>query len=146
MTKAAIFILILTILIATADASDKKRCTQKEAMQALTEANTHKDWDSAYKSFKRFGHCDTGAISEGYSETVGRLLADDWKHFNRLAELCTADTKFKGFVTKHINATIPVDVLQNIIDNTRLHCPSEAIALCKAIEDAASSGWEPEKK
>ncbi len=146
MVRVITFVLFSFILFPYASASDKKQCTREEAVQALTEANTHRDWDSFYRSFKRFGHCDTGAISEGYSDTVGRLLADDWKHFKRLHTLSSTDKKFERFVLKHIDMTVPVDVLQKIIDNTRLHCPQGTEKLCKAIEAAASAGWEPELK
>jgi hypothetical protein len=66
-------------LISTCQAEDlqKKTCSQEEAIQAETEASTLKDWTAVYISFKRFSHCDDAAISEGYSDAVGRLLAKD---------------------------------------------------------------------
>jgi hypothetical protein len=143
----SIFIIGIVLLSYSEASAKKKECTLEEAIQAENEISTLKDWDSLHQSLMRFAHCADGAsVSEGYSGVVGDLLADDWKHFARLNELCTKDKKFKQFVLQHIDETISVDVLQKIIDNTRLQCPSEAKALCREVENAASSGWEPEKK
>ncbi len=129
-----------------ANAGEPKECTHKEASLAESDIDNLKDWDSVYRSFKRFRHCDSGAVSEGYSAVIGHLLADDWKHIDRLIKLCSMNKRFERFVIDHIDETVSVNVSQQIIDNTRLLCPSEAKALCKEIENAASEGWEPEKK
>ena len=144
--RAMVVVLIGFILLSDASADNKKHCTREEAVQAEDAVDSLNDWDSIYQVFKRFAHCDDGAISEGYSDAVGRLLADDWAHFRRLSKLCSTSKKFRRFVLKHIDETIPVDVLQKIVDNTRLNCPAGAKELCKKIEKAASAGWEPEMK
>ena len=146
MIRSMFFVFFSFILLSNANASDNKQCTSEEASRAEDAVDTLKDWNSVYRVFIRFGHCDDGAISEGYSDAVGRLLADDWGHFERLQKLCSSDKRFKRFVLKHIDETVPVDMLQRIVDNTRLHCPSNAKRLCKEIEKAASAGWEPDLK
>jgi len=120
-------------------------CTKEEAFQAENDTDNLKDWESVYRSFKRFSHCDNGAIAEGYSVAVGRLLADYWKQFKRLQTLCLKNKEFRRFVIKHIDETLSVEVLQKIIDNARLHCPSNARQLCKNIRAAASAGWNPDQ-
>lgn len=127
-------ILFSLVLLSDANASEKKQCTQEEAFQAESEANTLKDWDSVYRSFRRFEHCDDGAISEGYSDTIGRQLAHDWEHFLRLNEICSSDKRFERFILKHVNSTMRANVWEIIINNTRLRCPSKAERLCKVIE------------
>ncbi len=139
-----IVILIMSLNLCPPVDAAQKVCAKEEAYQAEGETDNLKTWDIAYGFYKRFAHCDDGAIAEGFSDAVGRLLADDWKHFERLRELCSSDKRFKNFVLKHIDMTISVDVLQKIINNTRLRCPDSAKELCKAIEATASSGWEPD--
>src|ERR1700736_5339009 len=53
-----------------------KPCTKQEAMQAEMSTDHLTDWDAVYQSFKRFSQCDDGGIDEGYSDAVGKLLAD----------------------------------------------------------------------
>jgi hypothetical protein len=120
-----------------AETLQTKTCTQEEAMQAEAEASTLKNWDAVYRSFKKFGHCDDGAIGEGYSEVVGRLLARDWKHFNRLITLASSDAHFERFVIRHVDETVPADKLEQIIENTSASCPSRAKRLCAQIRTAA---------
>lgn len=122
-----------------------KDCSRKEAIQAETESSTLPDWDSVYKAFRRFAHCDSGAIGEGYSESVGRLLAKDWVHLERLRILSQRDKGFERFVIRHINETLPLDYLQQIIVNTRQYCPQNARRICDLIETAAKEAQEETK-
>jgi len=116
----------------------EKSCSREEAIRAETEASSLPDWNSLYKAFLRFGHCDDGAISEGYSETVGRLLANDWELFEKLRTLSLRDKRFEQFVIRHIDDTVPSDYLNKIIDNVNQHCSSDSKRLCKLIYDAAT--------
>lgn len=114
-----------------------KDCSIQDARQAEAEVSTLADWDGVYTSYLHFSHCNDGAISEGYSETVGRLLAKDWEHFGRLYELTRRNKKFERFIIRHIDETVPSDYLQAIIENTKLHCPANKKRFCHAIEAAA---------
>ena len=125
------------VLVAQAEALQTKSCTQEEAIQAETEASTLKNWDDVYRSFKQFAHCDDGAIGEGYSDVVGRLLAKDWKHVGRLLTLTSSDKKFERFVIRHVDETVPSDELKQIIKNTNSHCSSRGKRLCAQIKNAA---------
>jgi len=146
--RISISIFLFTFFFSSTNNAEIKKpvCTDKQEMSALSEASTLPNWDRVYKSFKQYSHCDDGAISEGYSDTIGRLLTEDWKHFDRLHELCSSDKQFQQFILKHIDMTVSVDILQKIIDNARLHCPSEAKKLCEAIESKASAVWKPKLK
>lgn len=114
-------------------AQDWRECTQKEAMEA-EEAHLLKDWEGVYASFKKYAHCDDGAISESYSDVISRLLADDWKNFLKVKRLIDTDFYFKRFVIKHLNETVSYDVGERIYKNVQNQCPSEANKLCKLIE------------
>src|SRR5216683_3499923 len=99
-------------------------CTGEQAKKAEAEADQLKGWNAVYRSFVRYGHCDDGAIAEGYSDTVGRLLAHDWEHVDEMFRLTSADNTFKRFVLRHTDETIPADELKAIANNAKLHCPS----------------------
>ena len=87
-----------------------------------------------YRSFKRFAHCDEGGIAEAYSDSVGRLLARDWKHLDAFVRL-TSDPDFEEFVIRHIDETMSEDEAALVINNARLHCPPGAKRLCRSIAD-----------
>lgn len=129
-------LLAVTFTVASAgraEAASHKACTEDEEKHALDEADRLKDWNDVYRSFKRYGLCDDGAIAEGYSDTVGRLLATDWQHLNLLYRLTTTDGSFKRFVLRHIDETIPDDELKTIATNAKLRCPSGKKPFCNVI-------------
>ena len=95
-----------------------------------------KDWDQIYRSYKRFSLCDDGAIAEGYSDSVTKLLADDWESFNRLLVLTNRSRGFTGFVLKHIDETVPGDRLAKIAKNARSECAAGGRNLCLSIAKA----------
>jgi hypothetical protein len=113
-------------------------CNREDAITAETEASTLSDWTAVFDSYKKYSACDDGAIWEGYSETIGRLLAKDWEHISDLHQLCTKNGEFKKFVLKHIDETVPSEYLDEIIKNTQLRCPSELKKFCLSIENAAN--------
>jgi hypothetical protein len=123
---------------AFASDASKKPCTKSEAMQADKEVDSLSDWDHVYHSYKKFSQCDDGAIGEGYSDAVGKLLANDWGQLTRLLALTKTDKGFQRFVVKHIDETLPGDTLLKISTNARSSCPAGAQRLCSLIASAAS--------
>ena len=144
LSKLVVRLIIMSIFLVTFSASDlvaakQRACTEAEAKQALDQADQLKDWDAVHRSFVHFAHCDDGAIAEGYSDTVGRLLAGDWKHMGALAKLVSADKKFESFVLRHIDETLPTDVLKTIANNAEKSCRTDQTTLCKKILQSARS-------
>jgi hypothetical protein len=143
MKANAVFYLVVCFVFSFAEAhsvaANQEPCTTTEEKQALDEADRLKDWDALHGSFTRFAHCDDGAIAEGYSDTVGRLLAHDWKHIGALAKLVASDKKFESFVLRHIDETLPTDMLKTIASNAEKSCPADQAALCGKILRKARS-------
>jgi hypothetical protein len=113
-------------------------CTNQQAMQAEENTDHLNNWSDVYQSFNRFSQCDDGSIAEGYSDAVGRLLADNWDQFSDLVRLAARDNSFQSFVFRHVDGTIPADTLKKIVQNAKHHCPAEAGGLCKTLIRAAS--------
>lgn len=130
-------VLCLILFLSFADvlsaAANQKPCNTSEERQAFSEADGLKDWDALHRSFIRFGHCDDGAIAEGYSDTVGRLLARDWEHIGTLGKLVVSDKKFESFVLRHIDETLPTGTLKAIANHAEKSCPADETALCRKI-------------
>jgi hypothetical protein len=136
MRLISLILILFLMASAFADDSATKKCTQAEATQAEKEADSLKNWDQIYRAYKRFSHCDDGAIAEGYSDSVTKLLADDWKSFIRLLLLTNRSGGFKAFVLKHIDESVPGDRLAKIARNARSECPARGKSLCASIVKA----------
>jgi hypothetical protein len=126
----------LVVLVATCvQAGQSRGCTQKEAMQAENEAARLPDWGAVYASFTRFAHCNQGAIGEGYSDTIVRLLTRQWGEFADLHRPTAKNKRFERFVLGHIDALMTREDLRLIAENAGSRCPSQAKRLCRVIED-----------
>jgi hypothetical protein len=119
--------------------AQNKPCTDAEETQAEKAVDLLKTWDQVYRSYKKFApQCDDGAVAEGYSDAVGKLLANHWGHFPRLVKLAKGDEGFKQFVIRHVDESLSDDALQRISKNARSQCPGDAKRLCTLIVNAAS--------
>lgn len=128
-------VLALVMLIAVPVTSQSKPCTRTELLQVEKEAVTLRTWDSLYKSYKRYGHCDDVEAAEGYSESIARVLADHWETLPRLAELIEQDRSFESFVT--LNATMDMTDVKKIKGLATAHCPAGLDELCAKLRHDA---------
>jgi len=108
-------------------------CTMAEGRTALDEAVMLRSWDALYRSYRKFRYCDDGAIAEGYSESVARILVDRWSTLPRLAELAAKDAAFRAFVIRHVDATLNTDDLERVEKKTTTSCPPNLRETCKAL-------------
>jgi hypothetical protein len=105
-------------------------CTDAEARRALDEAVTLRNWDALYKSYRLYRQCDDGAIGEGYSESVARILVDHWNTLPQLDRLTKKETGFLRFVVRHIDATLNMSDVEKIRNNATMQCPTGLRTLC----------------
>jgi hypothetical protein len=141
--KSVILIMALVVafdalILALPLAAQRNPCTDEQAAQAEKQVDSLKTWDQVYRSFKKFAQCDDGAIAEGYSDAVGKLLANDWGHFPRLAKLARVDKDFERFVVRHVDESLTSHALKKISQNARSKCPANANRLCALLAAAAS--------
>jgi hypothetical protein len=108
-------------------------------MHAESDSDVLEDWDEVYRSFKKFGHCDNGAVAEGYDDVIVRLLVNDWNHFDTLARLTGGDKAFETFVVSHIDELASQEQLRAIARNAKSLCPSGGTPVCTRIEARVSS-------
>ena len=90
-----------------------------------------------HRQFRLYGHCDDGAIAEGFSESVTRLLADRWATVRNVEPMIAADRDFGRFIVRHVDATVPPDRLQKIARNASERCPRNLKSFCADVRAAA---------
>jgi hypothetical protein len=112
-------------------------CTKSQERAALHEAAGLNSWAAVHRSFRRYGHCDDGAIAEGYSESVTVLLAEHWGQLKRLNDHAAGDPKFRAFVIRHINETVPSERLKRITHNAQSKCPRGLRSLCQEVANTS---------
>ena len=140
--KKLLFVSLVFALSSQTTYGQRQSCTVAQAEKAEQEADGLRTWDALYKSFHRFSHCDDGAIAEGYSESVARILADHWEALPRFAVLPSNDKPFQKFVLGHVDATLNMDDVKTIRTNAIHHCPAAQSDLCKQLRVAAESAMK----
>ena len=115
----------------------QENCTEQEAIAADKEASEVTDWKMMLRSFLRYNKCDDASIAEGYSESVSRLLADDWHKTPSLIALIRKNKGFGDFILKHIDETIPLHRLRKITFQAKHECPRGGESFCMAVLKAS---------
>jgi hypothetical protein len=118
---------------ASSEAAETPACTRQEASEAEVSASAVTSWSGMLSSFRKYGHCDDGAIAEGYSAAVVALLADRWGDITVLQEMVSRDSVFGRFVIRHIDDTAEAAAFQRLKFNAAKRCPTEAAGVCSMI-------------
>lgn len=130
--------LALISCLGIADAA-QSTCTDAEARRALDGVDSLRTWDALYMSYRAYRQCDDGAIGEGYSDSVARILANRWDTLPRLAHLTGKDAEFRRFVLRHVDATNDTGDLQKIRTTAKTACPAGLRKLCDDLGEAATT-------
>lgn len=118
--------------------AEARTCAKVDVIEAETVVARITSWSQLYQLYGRYAHCDDGAIAEGFSESVGLLLAERWQDFLQFEALQKSDSAFRQFVIRHIDETMPAERLTRIAMNAVSHCPQKSFALCREIVLATS--------
>lgn len=118
------------------------KCTDN-GFQALSNIDAIHDWPALHNAYSRFKVCDDGAIAEGWSDIVGRLLTEQWKTLPTLNLLTQADKGFERFVLFHIGEELSLDEAALIVKNAQTRCPAGAKRLCRVLIQAAKGATAP---
>jgi hypothetical protein len=137
---------MISIVIMSWNASAQERCcTKADAIEAERSVSRLNNWEDIYKSFKRFRHCDDGAIAEGYSDSIVHMLANRWNELKMLIKLTSSDKEFYSFVMRHIDATADRSAIEKVITNSK-HCSKSDKAVCSEISETARKALQDMKE
>lgn len=120
----------LTLLPHPSISGEIRVCSKQESQNAENITSKLATWASLYSAFEKYGHCDDGAIGEGFSESISLLLSDKWNRFDRFAKYANKNQIFREFVIKHIDETLPEDRLNKIKLNASKNCKAEFRETC----------------
>jgi len=134
--------LVLILFVCGVGYAQDRGCTDSDSKRAESEAETLRSWDSVYKSYSLYRNCDDGAIAEGYSESVARILVDHWNTLPGLADLAKKNEQFFRFVLRHVDATDDDNDLRKIRAKAATQCRAGLSGICRDLKKAANSALE----
>lgn len=133
-----LFLLLLAASFFTPCTTLAKDCAREEAMAAEDIAARLTNWEQIFGAFERYAHCDDGAIAEGFTESVVRLLASHWQTLPQVPALEKKNPSFRAFVLRHVNASADSSDLKRVAGLARTQCPKGYSSFCSAIAKAAT--------
>lgn len=142
--KANILILILLFTVPAITAGQE--CTNTQARESEEIAAYLNSWDEVFSAWKNYKHCDDGAIAEGFSESITKILSTKWTENGHLIELIEANPKFEGFILMHIDLTVPKERLKTIGHLAKMKCVSATPEFClkvlERVEETSGAGLD----
>ena len=85
-------------------------CSREMAMQAEEAVDGLKSWHDVYAGYKKYAVCDDGAIAEGFTDVIVRLLVDRPIDFKPLVD----DKAFETFMLNHIGELMTQEDFQSL--------------------------------
>jgi hypothetical protein len=131
--KMKINIIILIFFIAMPAVISGQECTNEQARKSETIAAYLKTWDEVFGAWKDFKHCDDGAIAEGFSDSVTKILSEKWTENGHLIELIESNPQFEKFIVVHINRTVPRERLTAIRHLAKMQCINATPQFCLKV-------------
>lgn len=105
----------------------------KAAEQALDRVV---NWELLHKAWKEFGHCDSGAVNEAFTEAFLRV-AVQWKNVEQFAPRYQGEAQFKAFINRHIASPAAKDDVDALYSRAKSDCPSRLAAFCEEFAQVA---------
>ncbi|MES2825650.1 MAG: hypothetical protein V4732_18765 [Pseudomonadota bacterium] len=130
------FLILVCISNLVAAGGQAKKCSVSEAREVELIAGSLSSWNELYAVFQKYGHCDDGAIGEGFSESISLLIAEQWEMIDQLIVLAKEDPEFQKFVIDHIDETAPPERLAQIKRNAVSKCSRSREYICMNILSA----------
>ncbi len=124
------YLIIIILLLFSPSILFAAECTRQEAIEAETTASSIKSWHELEAHFYKFGHCDDGAIGEGYSESVSYLMEDKWPEFlnYKMGE------SFFNFAKKHVDETWEINRYKKVAKLASTNCNKSKKSICDEIK------------
>ncbi len=132
-------LLIILFISVSLGYARTRPCSDADAQRAESEADMFRSWNTLYHSYELYHQCDDGAVSEGYSESVARILVDHWETLPQLAQLAKKNPGFRHFILKHVDETLDVNDVRTISANAKTRCPNALQVLCEELRKQADA-------
>lgn len=125
----------LAVLLAVSVAQAQvKPCTKADADKAEKAVDLVVSWPQFVKCWQEYGHCDTGAVSEVFTDALLRLMVP-WKDMDVVAAAMKGDPKFRDFVYKHLKSPAAKEDRYTVYSRAKTACPKGQDEFCAGLAE-----------
>jgi hypothetical protein len=139
--------LLACAAVAALPAMAQKECSKAEAAAADKAADKIVNAENLKKTWSDYGHCDTGAVQESFTDAILRLMVA-WKEkdVEKLA-YDMQDAGYRKFIVKHLQSPEAKDDRQSIYSRAKSNCPMTQGQFCaemmELVKDAKGAPNAP---
>ncbi len=133
---------LLLLLASVAAFAQDKPCSRAEAAAAEKVVDRVVNFQTLYKAFQDYRHCDRGPVAELFTEAILRCVVE-WKGIEGLAGPMEKDAGYRSFVYKHLQSPEAQGDLKSIHSRAKMNCPKGLEAWCTEMAGAAKPMFEP---
>ena len=131
------------LLLASAGAfAQDKPCSPVEAAAAEKVVDRVVNFQSLYKAFQDYRHCDRGPVADLFTEAILRCIVE-WKGVEGLAGPMEKDPAYRSFVYTHLKSPEAEGDLKSIYSRAKMSCPKGLEGWCDEMAGAAKPMFEP---
>lgn len=123
---------VAAALAAFGASAQDKACPPAEAAKAEKAVDRIVNFEQLYKTWQEFGHCDTGAVDEIFTDAILRCIVE-WKHVEALASPMEKDKPYRDFVHRHLGSPAAKGDLDSIYSRAKRSCPKGLDSFCADI-------------
>ena len=115
-------------------AQAQKPCSDAEAKKGEKAVERVVNWQQLHKAWQDFGHCDSGAMDDLFTDTVLRLMVE-WRNVEGLAEPAQKDPKYKAFIHRHVLSPMAKPDHPSLYSRAKASCPAGLEAFCAELAE-----------
>jgi len=134
--KKILALAMVSFAVALPAAAQDKSCSKADAAKAEKVVDNVTSFAQLHKAWQDWRHCDTGTVSEVYTDAVFRLLVD-WKGLDGLASSLNASADYKTWLLARVKSGSKEDRAA-IFSRAKTSCPRGQDGLCSDLIAAAS--------
>jgi hypothetical protein len=109
----------------------QKECSKADMAAAEKAVERVVNYSGLNKAWKDYGHCDTGAVDEVFTDAILRLMVE-WKNVDIIAQ-DMRDPGYKAFIHKHLSSPAAKDDRQSIFSRAKASCPVTQGRFCEEL-------------
>lgn len=134
-------VLVSLCLAFASPAIAQKPCSKADAAAAEKAIDRVVSWGTMHKTWKDYGHCDSGQAAELFTEALLRMIVGSWPKIAELEPTFNNDVPYREWILARLGSGgLPKGDLDDVHDLTQNNCPKSQKRLCDALHEAAEKG------
>jgi len=132
--KTPIAVLLLTVAFGAA--AQDKACSPADMKKAEQATDRVVSWETLYKAWQEYRHCDKGPVDENFTDATLRLIVD-WKKVETFAKQMESDKEYRDFIHRHVSSPAAKGDVDAVFSRAKMNCPKGYDNFCKDLATTA---------